>query len=58
MATILLGAGVEPGQYLDWGVVHISTTNLSIILAMLVVFALALVVPMRHHAGDDEDGRG
>jgi hypothetical protein len=57
MAITLLAAGVEPGHYLDWGVVHISTTNLSIVIAMLVVFALALVVPLRRHAPDDEDGQ-
>ncbi len=33
------------GNYLDWGVIHISVTNLAIILAMLLVFALAIVLP-------------
>ncbi len=33
------------GHYLDWGVIHISITNLVIILVMLLVFALAIVLP-------------
>lgn len=40
------GAASSPaGTYLDWGVVHISVTNLTILLAMVVVFVLALVLP-------------
>jgi hypothetical protein len=31
--------------YLDWGVVHISLANVLIILAMLIVFLLALLLP-------------
>jgi hypothetical protein len=31
--------------YLDWGVVQISLTNFLIIVAMVVVFILALVLP-------------
>ena len=33
------------GRYLTWGVVSISLTNLLVIVAMVVVFVLALVVP-------------
>lgn len=33
------------GKYVDWGVVHISVTNLVIIAAMVVVFVLAQVLP-------------
>jgi hypothetical protein len=33
------------GHYLNWSVVHISLTNALIILAMVVIFALALVLP-------------
>ena len=33
------------GKYVDWGVIHISVTNLLIIVTMVVVFALALVLP-------------
>ena len=41
------------GHYVDWWVVHISVTNLVIIVLMLVVFGLALVLPFPGH---DEDG--
>lgn len=34
-----------PGTYLNWGVIHISLANVIVILAMLVVFALALFLP-------------
>ena len=33
------------GKYVDWGVIHVSVTNLLIILTMVVVFVLALVLP-------------
>jgi hypothetical protein len=38
-------AGSPSGHYLNWSVIHISLTNALIILAMVVVFALALVLP-------------
>ena len=38
--------------YLHWGVVQISLTNFLIILAMVVIFILALVLPF---PGDRED---
>lgn len=34
-----------PGTYLHWGVIQISLANLIVIIAMLVVFALALFLP-------------
>lgn len=43
------------GHYVHWGVIQISVTNLVIILAMLVVFALAIAVPFRH--GDEDRDR-
>jgi hypothetical protein len=33
------------GRYVNWGVIQISMTNLLIIVAMVVVFALAILVP-------------
>ena len=33
------------GRYLHWGVVSISVTNFLIIVAMVVLFVLAIVVP-------------
>ncbi len=34
-----------PGPYLHWGVIQISLANVIVIIAMLVVFVLALVLP-------------
>ncbi len=33
------------GSYLDWGVLHISVTNLVIIAVMVLVFVLAVLLP-------------
>ena len=42
------------GHYVNWGVFHISVTNLVIIAVMIVVFILALVIPFPGgHDGDD-----
>jgi hypothetical protein len=38
--------------YLHWGVIQIALTNFLIILAMVVIFVLALVLPF---PGDKED---
>jgi hypothetical protein len=35
----------DAGTYIHWGVISISLTNLLIIAAMVVVFALAIVLP-------------
>jgi len=37
----------RPGHYLHWGFIQISVANGIVILAMLVVFALALLIPFR-----------
>jgi hypothetical protein len=44
----LVGAPVNldhPGHYLHWGVVQISVANLVVIAVMVVVFALAVLLP-------------
>ena len=41
----LLAAQDGAGTYLDWGVVHISVTNLLIIVLMVVTFVAALLLP-------------
>ena len=41
------------GHYLEWGVISISVTNAAIIVAMVIVFVLALVVPFPHDRADD-----
>jgi hypothetical protein len=37
------------GHYVHWGVISVSITNLLIVIAMLVLFGLALVVPFPGH---------
>jgi hypothetical protein len=44
--------------FLHWGVVQISLTNFVIIVLMLVIFALALILPFPHGSNDvNEEGR-
>ena len=48
------------GRYVHWGVIQISVTNLVIIVAMVLVFALAILVPFgsgRNHRANDERPR-
>jgi hypothetical protein len=35
----------HPGHYLHWGVIQISVANFVVIVAMIVVFVAALLVP-------------
>ncbi len=35
----------HPGHYLHWGVIQVSYANLVVVATMLVLFALALVLP-------------
>jgi len=44
-----------PGRYIHWGVIQISVANLSIIVAMVVLFVLALIVPFPSGDGQDPD---
>jgi hypothetical protein len=44
----------NPAQYLHWGFIVMSLPNLAMILAMILLFVLALVVPFPHGRG----GRG
>jgi hypothetical protein len=46
MVSLTMHLAASPsGHYLNWSVIHISLTNALIILAMVVVFGLALVLP-------------
>jgi hypothetical protein len=45
IAAFPTSAMAAAGHYLHWGVVSVSITNLLIVIAMLVLFGLALVVP-------------
>lgn len=41
----------HPGHYLHWGVIEISVANLTVIVLMLAVFALAIAVPFPKDRG-------
>lgn len=45
----VLASADGAGSYVNWGVIHISVTNLALIGAMLVLFVLALVLPFPGH---------
>lgn len=47
LTTIPLPTGLlsGPARYLHWGIIQISVTNFVVIVAMIVVFVLALIVP-------------
>ena len=58
LSAVTLAFSAEAGRYLHWGIIDISLTNLSIIIAMLVLFGLALVLPFpRPAAGEGDDER-
>lgn len=52
----------HPGHYLHWGVVQISVANLTVIVLMLVLFALAVLLPfprggaVEERRPDDDNG--
>ncbi len=48
----------NPGRYIHWGVIQISVANLSIIVAMVILFVLALIVPFPSGHGDEADQEG
>jgi hypothetical protein len=43
------------GRFVHWGVVQISLTNLLIIVAMIVVFVAALLIPFPGSRAKGED---
>ena len=49
IAAFPTSAMAAAGHYLHWGVISVSITNLLIVIAMLVLFGLALVVPFPGH---------
>ena len=44
------------GKYVSWGAVSISVTNLVVILAMVVIFVLAIVIPFPKDHESPSDG--
>ncbi len=55
--SVLFAASPLSGRshYLHWGVIQISLTNFVIIVAMVVIFVLALVVPFPHGRSQDDE---
>lgn len=47
----------SPATYFHWGFILISTPNLLVIIGMIVLFAVALIVPFPH-GSEGDDGRG
>ncbi len=50
----LMGALVDlnhPGHYVHWGFIQLSVANLVVIELMVLVFAVAILVPFRRHGG-------
>jgi hypothetical protein len=45
-----------PATYFHWGFILISIPNLLVIGGMIVLFAIALVVPFPHAKEGDDDG--
>ena len=43
----------SPATYLHWGFIYISWPNLLVILGMIVLFAVALIVPFPHEGDGD-----
>lgn len=55
MTAVLISAATEPasaGTFLGWGPVTISIGNFIVIVAMLVLFGAALVVPFLPDRGE------
>ena len=51
----------QPGTYLHWSIFTVSVANLALILVMVVIFAVALVLPFpkaRTYPGEDESPAG
>jgi len=46
----------SPATYFHWGFILISVPNLLVIIGMIILFALALVVPFPH-GGETDNGR-
>lgn len=47
----------SPATYLHWGIILISVPNLVVIAVMVLVFALAILLPMPGHQTEEGDRR-
>ena len=53
----VLGAAINlntPGRYIHWGFIQMSVANLVVIIAMVVVFAAAILLPFPHRGKRDQ----
>lgn len=57
MRQSMLSLSGPGGAYVDWGVIHISVTNLAVIGVMLVLFVLAIAIPFPRHHDKESQGR-
>lgn len=53
----MLAAMDQPAGYLHWGFILISWPNLILVGLMVVLFALALVLPFPGHRSSNGDGK-
>ena len=54
--SVVMQVSLAAPRYFSWGWVSVSLPNLIVIVALVVVFVLALVLPFpkgRNHGGDD-----
>jgi hypothetical protein len=54
---VLFGALINlngNGTYIHWGFIQLSVANFVVIIAMIVVFVLAIVLPFPRRKGRDE----
>ncbi len=54
MSSSVVGQLVSAGSVIQWGILTITVANLAVILAMVIVFVLAILLPFP--ASDEEDG--
>lgn len=57
-AAVAAASSTDAGAYIHWGVINISVTNASIILAMIVLFVLAILIPFPGASSADDESRG
>jgi hypothetical protein len=57
MTGLATTASAGAGAYLHWGVISVSVTNALIVLAMVILFVLALIVPFPEPHRDIDDER-
>ena len=51
------GHGEVATRFYHWGVVQISLANLIVIIAMVLIFVLALLLPFPHGRNDEPEER-